>query len=114
MKKMVNFGICQSEKGPNGGYFLGSPASGISLWHVLQAMDGVSAVSRCLDHQGATCGLEATCELKPQWQQLNGLFQGILESIDFEQMKMPLMQHPLLQSMSSSLSSYHVETVNHG
>ena len=114
MKKMVNFGLCRSEQGPNGGYLLAMPATDVSLWQVLQAMDGVSAVSRCLDHQGTACELEATCELKPQWQQLNGLFQGILDSIDFEQLKMPLLQHPLLQAMSSSLASYQSETLDHG
>jgi Rrf2 family protein len=113
MKKLVISGICKSTQGSAGGYSLALPAVQISLWQVIQAMDGVTVISRCLD-QGEACAHEATCELKPQWQQLNGLFQGILDSIDFEQLKMPLLQHPLLQAMSSSLASYQSETLDHG
>lgn len=113
MKKLVISGVCSSQQGSAGGYALAIPAADISLWQVIQAMDGASSVSRCLEQEGA-CEHEHHCELKPQWQQLDGLFRGILGSIDFEQLKMPLMQHPLLQAISSSLSSYQTEGVTHG
>lgn len=104
LKILSKNGIACSEQGPQGGYRLAKPLADISLWEVMQAVDGGSVTAKCLD-QPEVCAHAGTCQLQSQWQALHHLFQGVLQAIDFEQLKQPLAAHPVVRALHSVLQT---------
>ncbi len=41
-------GLLSSQKGPSGGFALGMPAKDITLFHIVEAIDGVDFTNKCL------------------------------------------------------------------
>jgi len=49
LRKLVLSGIVRSFKGPNGGYLLGRDVTDISLYDIIQVIDGEMLINKCLD-----------------------------------------------------------------
>jgi Rrf2 family protein len=50
---LVRAGILSSMRGPHGGFALARPASQITLYEIVQAIDGTAALDRCVTSWGA-------------------------------------------------------------
>ena len=48
MRSLIGVGIVKSYRGVEGGYGLGRPAEAITLWDVVEAVEGPSTINRCL------------------------------------------------------------------
>lgn len=57
MQALARAGIVESIRGPTGGYRLGRPASAISLWDIVAAIEGDERAFRCAEiRQQGPCG----------------------------------------------------------
>jgi Rrf2 family iron-sulfur cluster assembly transcriptional regulator len=73
LQKLTKKGLLRSMKGPNGGFSLGVPARNITLFRVVEAVDGVEFTSSCV--MGfRDCSGESPCAVHETWA---GLRQGI-------------------------------------
>lgn len=70
-------GLLKSLKGPTGGFALGMPAKDMTLFHIVEAIDGVELTSRCV--MGfPECSGENPCAVHEQWA---GLRDGIYKML---------------------------------
>jgi Rrf2 family protein len=113
MKLLLKGGVLKSRRGATGGYYLSRQPQDISLWAVLQAVEGVGDLAKCLETPEA-CAHSAQCAVRPQWQQLNNLLQQIFTCINFAAIQAPLMEHPLLQSINQVLQQHQQATATKG
>ncbi len=61
--KLTEQGLVRSHKGAQGGYELARPADRITLYEVLEAMEGPYWFSRCLaDHASCSCPDDVACK----------------------------------------------------
>jgi len=66
VQDLLRSGLIKSKRGSSGGYTLARPAEAISLFDVIQAIEGPLAVNACLDeHLG--CDLLTRCTMHGVW-----------------------------------------------
>ncbi|HTY59704.1 MAG TPA: Rrf2 family transcriptional regulator [Bacteroidota bacterium] len=59
-------GLLASNKGPGGGFSLGMPAADITLFHIVEAIDGVALTQKCV--MGfAECSGKHPCAVHEKW-----------------------------------------------
>ena len=75
--RLTRAGILASYKGPNGGVSLARPASEITLFDVVRALDGAEVFERCVLGL-SRCNDAAPCPLHHTWV---GVRQRILQTI---------------------------------
>jgi Rrf2 family protein len=71
-------GLLRSLKGPTGGFALGLPAKNITLFHIVEAIDGVKFTSGCV--MGfPECSGKNPCAIHEQWASLrDGIYQMLV------------------------------------
>jgi Rrf2 family protein len=70
-------GLLKSLKGPTGGFALGMPAKDMTLFHIVEAIDGVELTSKCV--MGfSECSGKNPCAVHEQWA---GLRDGIYKML---------------------------------
>ena len=69
-----------SHAGTNGGYALARPASGISAFEVIRAIDGPLFITSCITIHGA-CDLAGTCTIKEPLRKVNDSIKELLSGI---------------------------------
>jgi len=69
LPKLVRSGLVESLPGPKGGYRLAKPASKISLYDVVLAIEDEVAFNRCLDSKRG-CSEKAYCPVSTVWEKL--------------------------------------------
>ena len=70
-------GLLKSMKGPTGGFALGMPAKDMTLFHIVEAIDGVELTSKCV--MGfPECSQKNPCAVHEQWA---GLRDGIYKML---------------------------------
>jgi len=77
MQDLSRKGLLRSLKGPTGGFTLGMPAKDITLFHVVEAIDGVDFTSKCVmgfPH----CSGKSPCAVHEHWA---GLREGIYKML---------------------------------
>src|SRR3546814_1246562 len=57
LKPLAQAGLVEAFRGANGGYRLARPAAGISLFELVEAMEGPLGLTECSVHVGR-CGIE--------------------------------------------------------
>ena len=74
MQDLTRKGLLVSEKGPRGGFALAMPASEITLFHIVDAIDGADFTRTCV--MGfPECSGEHPCAVHGQWDTLrNGVY----------------------------------------
>jgi Rrf2 family protein len=71
MQRLKQKGLLDSVRGPSGGFALRRPLEDITLYHVVQAVDGTDFPQRCI--LGFTkCSGSNPCPVHDQWRDLSG------------------------------------------
>ena len=78
MHRLIRAGLVRAYRGPGGGLELGRPPEAISLWAIVQAMDGVTRSEWCVLGLQA-CSEENPCPLHQRWYPLRAAMQQLLE-----------------------------------
>jgi len=68
LQKLTQLSILNSYKGPNGGVCLAKPASEITLYDIVEAIDGLDLFEKCVVGL-PSCGSETTSVLHEQWKE---------------------------------------------
>ena len=91
-------GLLRSLKGPTGGFTLGVAAKNITLFHIVEAIDGVDFTSRCV--MGfPECSGKNPCAVHDHWAGLrDGIYKMLVNKNIFEMAK--AMKKPVYAGMS--------------
>jgi Rrf2 family protein len=80
---LKNAGILHSKMGVGGGYYLGKPASEITLGHIFRTLDGPLAPIRCVSqmaYEACGCPDETTCGLRMVMGDVRNAIANILDN----------------------------------
>lgn len=89
LKALTREGLLESHRGVRGGYTLARSPGDISLYEIINAMEGPVAMTECLSAPG-DCRHEGACPIQTNWQKINQLVYRALESISLEDMVHPM------------------------
>src|SRR3546814_21127066 len=70
------------------GYRLARPADGISLFEIVEAMEGPLGMTECSVHVGS-CGIEDSCNVRANWRRINDVVADALRGVSLAQMLSP-------------------------
>ena len=80
LQTMARAGLLVSHAGTNGGYALARPASEISAFEVIRAIDGPLFITSCITIHG-TCDLHGHCTIKEPLRKVNDSIKDLLSAI---------------------------------
>ena len=81
LQDLTRKGLLASSKGPHGGFALGKPARDITLFHVVDAIDGVAFSNGCV-LGFMECSSETPCAMHNEWKPIRDRIQSSLASQD--------------------------------
>ncbi len=92
LQDLTHKGLLVSFKGPRGGFMLGKPASEITLFNIVEAIDGTAFMNSCVlgFHE---CSSTTPCSIHPEWDGIRDRIYATLIRQDVAQMA-KLMQKP--------------------
>lgn len=80
LQTLARGGLLVSHAGTNGGYALARPATAISAFEVIRAIDGPLFITSCITIHGA-CDLTSTCTIKEPLRKVNDSIKDLLSGI---------------------------------
>ena len=80
LQTLTRAGLLVSHAGTNGGYALARPASQISAFEVIRAIDGPLFITSCITIHGA-CDLAGHCTIKEPLRKVNDSIKDLLSNI---------------------------------
>jgi Rrf2 family protein len=80
LQTLARAGLLVSHAGTNGGYALARPASEISAFEVIRAIDGPLFITSCITIHGA-CDLAGHCTIKEPLRKVNDSIKELLSGI---------------------------------
>ncbi len=80
LQTLAKSGLLVSHAGTNGGYALARPASEISAFEVIRAIDGPLFITSCITIHG-TCDLAGHCTIKEPLRKVNDSIKDLLSGI---------------------------------
>ena len=80
LQTLAKAGLLVSHAGTNGGYALARPASDISAFEVIRAIDGPLFITSCITIHG-TCDLAGHCTIKEPLRKVNDSIKDLLSAI---------------------------------
>lgn len=80
LKLLTRSGLLISVRGSQGGYRLARSAQDISIIHIIDALDGNTALTECSQKTGL-CSLESSCALQDNWKLITLTIRNTLQSI---------------------------------
>jgi Rrf2 family protein len=80
LQTLAKAGLLVSHAGTNGGYALAKPATEISAFEVIRAIDGPLFITSCITIHGA-CDLTSTCTIKEPLRKVNDSIKDLLSGI---------------------------------
>ena len=83
LPKLVRRGLVESLPGPKGGYRLARPASRISMFDVIVAIEDHVAFNRCLEKKSG-CDLSGRCPVTDIWKKLQCDAMDYLKGVTFD------------------------------
>jgi FeS assembly SUF system regulator len=89
LKPLAQAGLVAGFRGTNGGYRLARAAETISLFDVVEALEGPLGMTECSVHAGS-CGIEQSCGVRANWRRINDVVADALRSVSLAQMLGPL------------------------
>ncbi len=98
LTQLLEHKLVQSTPGSRGGYTLSKSTSAITLYAILNAIDGEWALTACFATKANPdniCVYENFCQLKHSWNIVNTWLMRMLSSISLEDMSSGLHQHDL-------------------
>lgn len=78
LQQLARKGFLRSSKGPTGGFSMKRSPDEVSLFDVVEAVDGTTDYERCIGGQ-AECNDQAPCGLHESWKRLRGDIVKYLE-----------------------------------
>ena len=78
LQQLARQGFLRSSKGPTGGFALRSPASEITLFHLVESIDGLADYQRCIGGM-SECNDQMRCGMHDSWKALR---QRIIEYLE--------------------------------
>lgn len=85
LQSLAHKGLLTSLKGPTGGFSLGMPAKDITLFHIVEAIDGVDFMNKCV-LGFPDCSEVNPCPVHNQWGNLREDIYKMLISKNIERM----------------------------
>lgn len=79
LQDLARDGFLRSSKGPRGGFRLNFPAEEISMFKIVEAVDGSSRFERCIGGS-PECNDRAACGMHDSWKLLRSRIIGYLEA----------------------------------
>ena len=80
LQTLTRAGLLVSHAGTNGGYALARPATEISAFEVIRAIDGPLFITSCITIHGA-CDLAGHCTIKEPLRKVNDCIKDLLSNI---------------------------------
>src|SRR6202046_925472 len=80
LQTLARAGLLVSHAGTNGGYALARPATEISAFEVIRALDGPLFITSCITIHGA-CDLAGHCTIKEPLRKVNDSIKDLLSNI---------------------------------
>jgi len=80
LQTLAKAGLLVSHAGTNGGYALARPASEITAFEVIRAIDGPLFITSCITIHG-TCDLDSHCTIKEPLRKVNDSIKDLLSGI---------------------------------
>jgi Rrf2 family protein len=80
LQTLARAGLLVSHAGTNGGYALARPATEISAFEVIRAIDGPLFITSCITIHG-TCDLAGHCTIKEPLRKVNDSITDLLSNI---------------------------------
>ena len=78
LQQLARKGFLKSSKGPTGGFALRMPAQEITMYQIVDSVDGVADYQRCPGGQ-TECNDEAPCGMHDSWKELRSRIIDYLE-----------------------------------
>ena len=88
LKPLAQAGLVEGLRGANGGYRLARAADEVSLFEIVEAMEGPLGMTECSIHAGS-CGIEASCGVRANWRRINDVVADALREVTLAQMLAP-------------------------
>jgi Rrf2 family protein len=85
VRRLGEAGILSTTRGAGGGISLARPPAEISLFDIVEAMEGGLALNACVDNPDA-CPLAVLCPVQTAWTELTGLLADSLKSVRFDRL----------------------------
>ena len=85
LKMLTKAGILNSLRGANGGYHLAKDIVDVSLYDVIAAIEGDTAITECTKTE-SLCSQEQDCDTRSGWQQVNDDIKNILVKMTLKRM----------------------------
>jgi Rrf2 family protein len=89
LQTLAKAGLLVSHAGTNGGYALARPASQISAFEVIRAIDGPIFITSCITIHGA-CDLAGHCTIKEPLRKVNDSIKDLLSAIHISDLMEPV------------------------
>ena len=80
LQTLARAGLLVSHAGTNGGYALARPATEITAFEVIRAIDGPLFITSCITIHG-TCDLDSHCTIKEPLRKVNDSIKDLLSGI---------------------------------
>lgn len=84
LQRLTQKGLLVSTKGPKGGFALALPVKGITLFHIVDAVDGVGFANQCV-LGFPECSGKQPCAVHEQWGTIRDSIYGLLVSQDLSE-----------------------------
>ncbi len=88
LQTLARAGLLVSHAGTNGGYALARPATEISAFEVIRAIDGPLFITSCITIHG-TCDLAGHCTIKEPLRKVNDAIKELLSGIRISDLAEP-------------------------
>ncbi|MCC7137986.1 MAG: SUF system Fe-S cluster assembly regulator [Planctomycetes bacterium] len=88
LKALARAGLLASHRGVGGGFALAREANRISVADVVTALEGPIALTTCLNPASESCGIEASCPVRPNWERINEAVRAALSTLSIPEMVM--------------------------
>lgn len=85
LQDLTHKGLLVSFKGPRGGFALGKPASDITLFSIVEAIDGVALTNGCV-LGFEECSTTDPCSMHNDWKTIRERIQSMLGKQDIAEM----------------------------
>lgn len=85
LKPLSRAGLVEAFRGSQGGYRLAKPATQISLYAVVEAMEGRLGMTECSGAH-SLCEHEPHCGIQGQWQKVNDVIANALQSVSIAEL----------------------------
>lgn len=95
LKTLAQHGLVSSRRGARGGYKLAVPADRLTLWRILQVLEGSVRLVQCAGDNGEIvgpqkqCGLTDCCSIRSPLMKIQERLEGFLTHITLAQLAAP-------------------------